>query len=78
MRNLRTPGTRHQGLQLFRHGRIQIAHESNDSAYQLDDPVHGHPLLSVERGLHAQKLCLGEKRRKRVVELVLDEPSQPL
>lgn len=35
---------------------VKRAHRSDDSSYELDDPLHCDAMLCVERGLHRQKL----------------------
>jgi hypothetical protein len=58
--------------------RIQVPHQSDHSAHKLNDPLHGHTLLGVERRLHTQELSLREERRQWIVELMLDERREPL
>ncbi len=52
---------------------VERAHGSNDTSDELDDPLYSDAMLSVERGLHRQKLRFRKQRGEWVVELMLNE-----
>jgi len=64
--------------QSFLHDGIQLSHDSNDPSRERHDALHGRGLFRFERWLQAEQLRFSQQCRQRIVELVLDEGSQPL
>lgn len=64
--------------QSFLHDGVQLSHDSNDPSGERHDALHGLGLFRFERWLQPEQLRFSQQRRQRIVELVLDEGSQPL
>lgn len=58
--------------------RIQFSHEADHPSRELRDPLDRHAVLNVQAVFHAQELDFRQKRRERIVQLMLNARGELL